>query len=208
MVGNVLKDKSNVTRSPKRQSVRRIGAQPINEPPRNRHISRGRGVNSALEVSNKSSRGRKTNNPAKSKIVPTPSITQEDFEFGKTLVVKLFSDNANLKSQIGFEVYSDTPLEPLASSVEGSSDSGAASVSTKPQKGKSKRAARKVFTTRKSRSETSTTKPRYPSSSKSANETSTLKPTPFTQGTRNPVEENVTDANALLVRPQTDPFIF
>ena len=208
MVGDVLKDKSNVTRSPKRQSVRPIDRQPTNEPPRNRYISRRRDVNPVVEMSRRSSRGHKTNNSTRSKGVATPSITQEDFEFGKRLAVKLFSNHADLKSQVGFEVYSDITLEPLASSVEGSSDSGVTSVSTKPHKGKSKHAHRKVYSTRKSRSETSTTKRQYPSSSKSTNEISTLKTTSFTRGMGKPVEEKVIDDNTLMVRAQTDPFIF
>ena len=84
----MLKDKSNITRSPKRQSVRQTRTA-TNEPPRDRYISGARGISSTLEVRRKPSRGRNTlgSSKSRSRIVSTPSIIQEDFEFGETLAV-------------------------------------------------------------------------------------------------------------------------
>lgn len=204
----MLKDKSNVTRSPKRQSVGEIERQTgiaTNEPSRDRYNSRVRGISSNLELSQKPSRGRKKTNSS-SRIVSAPSIIQEDFEFGETLAVIILTHNADLKSEADFEVYSDTPLKPLPSAVEESSDN-AVSVSAKPQKKKPK-PARKTNATRQSKSDTSTAKIQPALCLKSVNDTSVLNTTSFMEDTISPVEKNVIKDNALMVCPHSDWLIF
>jgi hypothetical protein len=177
-----------------------------NEPPRDRYNSRVRGISSNLELSQKPSRGRKTTNSSKSRVVSAPSIIQEDFEFGETLAVIILAHIADLKSEADFEVYSDAPLKPLPSAVEESSDN-AISVSAKPQKKKPK-AARKTNATRQSKSDTSTTKIQPALCLKSVNDTSVLNTTSFMEDTISPDEENVIKDNALMVCPHSDWLIF
>lgn len=206
----MLKDKSNVTRSPKRQSVGQIERQTgiaTDEPPRDRYNSRVRGISSILESSQKPSRGRKKTNSSKSRIVSAPSIIQEDFEFGETLAVIILTHNTDLKSEADFEVYSDAPLKPLPSAVEESSDNAVSSVSAKPQKRKPK-PARKTNATRQSKTNTSIAKLQRALCLKSTNDASTLNTTSFTQDTVSPIEENVIKDNALMVRPHSDRLIF
>ena len=96
-----MKDKSNITKSPKRQSVRQIERltwTTTNEPPKDRLNYRGHGINSTLEAPQKPPQGWKAN-PSTSRIISTPSSIQEDFEFGEILAVTLLSDIAHRRAR-------------------------------------------------------------------------------------------------------------
>ena len=72
----MLKDKSNVTRSPKRQSP------PVtNEPRRRRNMARRRNGLSTREVVSPRTKGRKPTLSTKNTTKITSDILEEDFEF-------------------------------------------------------------------------------------------------------------------------------